>query len=106
MSRTIDTFLETVISIDDAAKHVSKISGKKRNRNVLLRWANRGVAGVKLPTIRIGGELFTSQEALNWFLNESRKSKTQSRSKATSEGMRRAKLVKSGVELDAQELGI
>ena len=102
MHPTIDTFKEKIISLDDGAKHVSKISGKKRNRRVLIRWSNRGVAGVKLPTIRIGGQIYTSQEKLNWFLNASRAAKTEQRSKATAEGLRRAKLV----ELEAKELGI
>ena len=103
---SIDTYKEKIISLDEGAKHVSRISGTKRNRRVLIRWSNRGVAGVKLPTIRIGGQIYTSQEALNWFLNASREAKTQQRSKATAEGMRRAKLVDSDVELAAKELGI
>jgi hypothetical protein len=71
MSYSIDTFIETIISLDDAARHVATISGKKRNRRVILRWISRGVAGVRLPAIRIGGQLYTSAEALNYFLNES-----------------------------------
>ena len=102
----IDTFKHQMMTIDEAAKHASGISRKKKNRNVILRWANRGVAGVILPTIRMGSDLFTSQEAMNWFFNESRKAKSKARSKATSEGMRRSKLTKSGIELEAQELGI
>ena len=97
----IDTFKEIVISLDQGAKHVSKISGTKRNRRVLIRWSNRGVAGVKLPTIRIGGEIFTSQEKLNWFLNASREAKQKRHSQATSLGIHRA-----SVEQQAQELGI
>jgi hypothetical protein len=88
----IDTFVEKIISLDKGAKHVSEISGTKRNKRILLRWSNRGVAGVKLPTIRIGGELYTSQEALNWFLNASRQAKRQKHSRATSAGITKAKL--------------
>ena len=100
--QSIDTFKESIIHLDDAAKHVSKISGTKRNRRILLRWASRGVAGVKLPAIRIGGELFTSREKLNWFLNESREAKRRNHSQATSIGIRQAR----NVEQQAQELGI
>ena len=99
----IDTFSETVISIDDAAKHVSKISCKKRNRSVILRWINRGVSGVRLSAIRIGGELFTSKEALNTFLNEARVAKTKRHSQATASGIRRAS---TNLEAEAERLGI
>jgi hypothetical protein len=97
----IDTFSETIISVDDAAKHVSKINGKKRNRSVILRWMNRGVSGVRLSAIRIGGDLCTSKEALNRFLNEAQAAKTKRHSKATSQGIRQASL-----ERQAKELGI
>ena len=98
---SIDTFKETIISLDEGAKHVSKISGTKRNRRVLIRWSNRGVAGVRLPTIRIAGEIYTSQEKLNWFLNESRRAKRKRHAQATSLGIQQSK-----VEQQAQELGI
>ena len=98
---SIDTFTETIISVDDAAKHVSKINGKKRNRSVILRWINRGVSGVRLSAIRIGGDLHTSREALNRFLNESQAAKTKRHSQATSAGIRR-----SSLERQAEELGI
>ncbi|MFK7768793.1 MAG: DUF1580 domain-containing protein, partial [Mariniblastus sp.] len=65
----IDTFKETIISLEEGAKHLTKIGKVKRNKHVLMRWANRGVAGVKLRTISIGSEIFTSCEALNCFLN-------------------------------------
>ena len=101
MTYSIDTFVEKIISLNEGAKHVSEISGTKRNKRILLRWSNRGVAGVKLPTIRIGGEVFTSQEALNWFLNASREAKRQKHSAATSLGISKSKL-----EQQADELGI
>lgn len=88
----IDTFQEQVISIDEADKHVAKISGKKRNRAKIIRWANRGVAGVKLRTIAIGSEIFTSREALNEFLNESRNAKQARLAQSTADGIRQAKL--------------
>ena len=101
VTNEIDTFNETIISLEDGAKHVSKISGTKRNKRVLIRWSNRGVAGIKLPTIRIGGELYTSQEKLNWFLNASREAKRRRHSNATKAGVAQA-----NVEAQAQELGI
>lgn len=100
----IDTFKQTIISIDDAANHVGKISGKKRNRSVIHRWINRGVSGVKLDAIRIGGEIFTSQEAVNDFLNRSREARTKKHSTATANGIRLA--ANPDIDAEAQELGI
>lgn len=99
----INTFSETIISINDAAKHVSKISGKKRNRSVIVRWINRGVSGVRLSAIRIGGDLHTSEEALNEFLNRSREARTKRHSQATAAGIRQSQ---SEIDAAAEELGI
>lgn len=98
----IDTFKEKVLSIDEADRHIAKISGKKRNRSKIIRWANRGVAGVKLRTILIGSEIFTSREALNEFLNLSREAKQSAKSLTTAVGIRQIKLE----SLAAKELGI
>ncbi len=34
------------------------------------RWANRGIRGVKLETIRLGGKTLTSQQALTRFIEQ------------------------------------
>ena len=67
----IDTFREKVISLNEAVDHISKISGRKRNRHVVLRWINKGVGGTRLETIRIGRQIYTSEEAINRFVNAS-----------------------------------
>jgi hypothetical protein len=97
----IDTFSENIISVDAAAKHVSRITGKKRNRSVILRWINRGVSGVRLSAIRVGGELHTSEQALNAFLNESQQAKSRKHGQATSTGIRAKQ-----IEQQARSLGI
>jgi hypothetical protein len=38
--------------------------GKKLNQTTVFRWANPGVRGVRLETIRFGGTLCTTQSAL------------------------------------------
>ena len=96
---TIDTFNEDVISIDAGAKHVAKISGKKPNRRQLVRWSNRGVSGLRLPTIQIGSELYTSREKLNWFLNAIRQVKQKRHSQATSRGIQTASLERQAEQL-------
>lgn len=42
-------------------------TGQLVHRTVPYGWARRGVAGVRLPTIQIGGVRFTSREALSWW---------------------------------------
>ena len=119
----IDTFKEKIIDLDKGAKHVAKISNTRRNKRILQRWGNRGIAGIKLPTIRIGAELYTSQEALNWFLNASQKAQRLKHSRATSAGIAKSQdeanrqrrsqgtsgeLAKSesDIEQEARDLGI
>ena len=105
----IDTFTEEIMDLDAAAAHIARISKTKRNRRVLLRWSNRGVSGVKLPTILIGGQIYTSKQKLNWFLNESAKAKRLRRSNETKEGLRKKQQERPAdrdLEAEARALGI
>lgn len=37
--------------------------------STLVRWASRGVAGVRLETVKIGGRRYTSAEAIDRFIS-------------------------------------
>ena len=63
----IDLYSETVLSLRDAAKSLPGRNGRKIHISTLYRWANRGVKGIRLETVRVGGTLCTSQEALQRF---------------------------------------
>ena len=66
----IDLARETVASLTEAAKWKRlprRRQGKRPHVSTLYRWATAGVAGVKLETIRVGGTLCTSLEALQRF---------------------------------------
>ena len=64
----IDIKNESVLSLTNAAKRLPKRRrGKRPHVSTLYRWAQRGIKGVKLETIRIGGTLCTSMEALQRF---------------------------------------
>ena len=64
----IDLSNETVLSFSDAAKRLPRRrAGKRPHVATLYRWATRGCQGVKLETIRVGGTLCTSAEALQRF---------------------------------------
>jgi len=59
---------ETVLSFSDAAVRLPRRrAGKKPHVATLYRWAMRGCRGVRLETIRVGGTLCTSVEALQRF---------------------------------------
>lgn len=64
----IDLSVETVVSLDDAAKHLPRRrAGKLVHLGTLYRWISHGVKGHKLECIRIGGSTCTSLEALQRF---------------------------------------
>jgi hypothetical protein len=64
----IDLQSETVLSLTDAAKLLPRLRrGKRPHVSTLYRWANKGIRGVRLETIRVGGTVCTSQDALRRF---------------------------------------
>ena len=64
----IDIESERVISLTEAAEHLPRRRGsKKPHVATLYRWASRGLRGVQLESIPIGGTLCTSAEALQRF---------------------------------------
>jgi hypothetical protein len=64
----INTTLEKPIPIDEIpAEHIPGRGGKPVHQVTLSLWYRRGVRGVKLETLLIGGRRCTSIEALNRF---------------------------------------
>ena len=100
----INSFTETIVSLQDAVNHIGKITGRKRNKNVVVRWMIRGVSGVNLETIRIGREIYTSHEAINRFLNELAQSKIKK--KKVDKSKQGTGLRKAQIESQARQLGI
>jgi hypothetical protein len=65
----IDITRETLISMSEAAGRVPSFRpGKKTHVATIFRWAQHGVRGVRLESIRFGGRLVTSVEALSRFV--------------------------------------
>lgn len=59
---------ETVVTLSKAAEHLPTLRGKHRPHTATLyRWAQRGCRGIRLETIRVGGSLCTSVEAIQRF---------------------------------------
>lgn len=59
---------ETLVPLRDAPKLLPPApTGKPIHLSAIYRWVSKGVAGVKLEVIRVGGKNYTSQEALQRF---------------------------------------
>ncbi len=64
----IDLAHESVLSLTDAVEHLpQRRGGRSVHVATLYRWAQRGVRGVKLEALQVGGTKCTSIEALQRF---------------------------------------
>lgn len=59
----IDVQTETILTLAQAAQHIPS----RPHISTLHRWRTRGVRGIRLETILLGGKRATSIEALNRF---------------------------------------
>ncbi len=60
---------EDLKTLKQASKHVPTPRGRKKPHYItLLRWADRGLRGHKLETVKIGQHRYTTLEALHRFL--------------------------------------
>lgn len=60
---------EDVLTLADARKELSKLTGKRPDKATMTRWIHRGVGGVRLEAVRIGGShLLTSRQAITRFI--------------------------------------
>src|SRR5262245_27081454 len=63
----IDIKCEQLLSIADACKSLPQRRGRPISFSTVWRWMRRGVRGVRLESMPVGGVLFTSSEALARF---------------------------------------
>jgi hypothetical protein len=64
----IDLQHEHLLTLSAAAREVpNRASGRGVNVSTPWRWSLRGIRGIKLDTILIGGTRYTSREALQRF---------------------------------------
>ena len=67
----IEICSETLIPIREAPRHLPpRPNGKRIHISACYRWISRGVRGVYLEAIRIGGSTYTSKEALQRFADQ------------------------------------
>ncbi len=67
---SIDLFSETILSLREAAKAVPSIDGRKPAYGCIWRWCHRGIRGIRLEHVKLGGKLATSKEALQRFFSK------------------------------------
>ncbi len=68
----IDLATQQVYLISDLPSHAPMRRGKRLHKATAYRWAKHGSRAcdgrvVYLPTIRVGGAIYTSSEAFQWF---------------------------------------
>ncbi|HZZ70766.1 MAG TPA: DUF1580 domain-containing protein [Pirellulales bacterium] len=63
---TIDYRTHTLLTFAQAAASLPH----RPHASTCFRWSTRGIRGIRLATIQIGGILFTSEEALQHFFEE------------------------------------
>ncbi len=66
----IDVFEENLLTFGEVTKILPRRkAGKKAHTSTIYRWATRGLRGICLETVQIGGSLCTSKEALQRFFD-------------------------------------
>jgi len=80
----IDLAAETVITLSEATKHLPRRrAGKRPHIATLYRWVQHGVRGTQLETLRVGGTLCTSVQALQRFCERCTNPSATHRSRTT-----------------------
>ena len=63
----IDVMAEKMVSLNDARQLLNR-NGRPIGRTTIWRWSTRGVRGVVLETVLVGGGCCTSYEAIQRFV--------------------------------------
>lgn len=65
----IDLRTESLIRLEDVRQHIpSGRRGKQLSKSVPFRWASKGVKGIVLETVKVGGARYTTLDALHRFI--------------------------------------
>lgn len=68
LSKMIDVTQESLMLLRDVPRHLPvRPNGKRLHISAVYRWTMRGVKGVRLETMKLGGSTYTSREALQRF---------------------------------------
>ncbi|MCA9215680.1 MAG: DUF1580 domain-containing protein [Planctomycetales bacterium] len=86
----MDLRSEELFPFNELPKRLQQVTGSRKRINISTahRWRQRGVKGVRLESVVIGGERFTSYEAISRFADAS----TIARDKSRGESIRVGRL--------------
>lgn len=64
----IDTASEILVPLRDVPRLLPpRPNGKRLHISAVYRWTLRGIKGIRLETVKVGGSTYTSREALQRF---------------------------------------
>lgn len=68
--RCLDVSLETIINLHNAAGYMRRRFHEKKRPHLatVYRWTTRGLQGIVLESVQIGGKRYTSLEAIQRFI--------------------------------------
>jgi len=66
----VDPLRDHLLSLRRLGEWHRERTGEALHRSVPYKWAQVGVSGIRLPTVRIGGVRYTSKEAIAWWASE------------------------------------
>jgi hypothetical protein len=94
----IDIATEKLITLAAAARLRPPSRGDRPTHpSTVARWALRGLRGVKLEVIRIGGQLYTSVEALQRFADRLTEPERVGKAPAVQPGRAEQELARLGI---------
>jgi hypothetical protein len=64
----IDPYTEHLVALHEVPDQLPRRRGRKVHPSSVYRWAQRGVAGVRLEIVMVGAITYTSREAIARFM--------------------------------------
>lgn len=101
----IEIAAERLLTLNQVPKLVpTRANGRRVHISTIYRWVQRGVNGIRLETIRVGGTTCTSMEALQRFCD--RLSRDDEPAERSPERKRKQSIDRVGSELDGIGIGV
>src|SRR5438128_2214980 len=102
-----DLTQEPPISLAEAAKSIPSGRGAKRTHiSTVFRWISRGVSGVRLEALRLGGRWVTSREAVQRFAERLTAERSGAQPTLTTRTSARRTAATARAEVELQRIGI
>ena len=90
-----------LIPIGQLPAEVEKLTGQRIHRSTCERWRMRGVRGVKLQTILVGGRRYVDRDAFDSFIQATTSAADDGQATTHTPRSRRRSLAQANRELDS-----